>query len=104
VAFSDILGALGNALLLQYACHGSRRQYYAIQSKPAPLSLQLPWVELITASGAFVHSRNVLHGDISCNNVLLDGGCNTKLCDFAGSSIDGLKNVVPAWILNPDLK
>ncbi|KAG4441511.1 hypothetical protein IFR05_003038 [Cadophora sp. M221] len=82
-------GNLGNALILQYACHGSIRQYYASQAKPVSLSLQLRWVEQITASVAFIHSRNVLHGDISCNNVLLDEDLNAKLGDFAGSSMDG---------------
>lgn len=37
---------------------------------------------------AFVHSENILHGDISCNNVFLDENLNAKLGDFAGSSID----------------
>lgn len=82
-------GNLGDALILQYACHGSIRQYFARQTKPVPLSLQLRWVEQIAASIAFIHSKNVLHGDISCNNILLDEGLNAKLCDFAGSSIDG---------------
>jgi serine/threonine protein kinase len=82
-------GNLGDALILQYACYGSIRQYYASQAKSLSLSLQLRWVEQITASVAFIHSRNVLHGDISCNNVLLDEGLNAKLGDFAGSSMDG---------------
>jgi serine/threonine protein kinase len=51
--------------------------------------LQLRWIEQITASVAFVHSKMVLHRDISCNNVFLDKEHNTKLGDFAGSSIDG---------------
>ncbi|KAK0119364.1 hypothetical protein ONS95_010816 [Cadophora gregata] len=82
-------GNLGDALILQYACHGSVRQYYASQAKPVSLSLKLAWVEQITASVAFIHSRNVLHGDISCNNVMLDEDLNAKLGDFAGSSVDG---------------
>jgi serine/threonine protein kinase len=82
-------GSLGDALILQYACHGSIRQYYVTQSKPVPLPLQLRWVEQITASIAFVYAKNGFHGDISCNNVLFDDGFNTRLCDFAGSSIDG---------------
>jgi hypothetical protein len=52
-------GNLGDALILQYACHGSIRQYYASQAKSVSLSLQLRWVEQITASVAFIHSRNV---------------------------------------------
>lgn len=82
-------GNLGDALILQYACHDSIRQYYASQAKSISLSLQLRWVEQITASVAFIHSRNVLHGDISCNNVMLDEDLNVKLGDFAGSLIDG---------------
>lgn len=45
------------------------RQYFARQDKPVPLPQRLRWVEQITASIAFVHSRNVMHGDSSCNNV-----------------------------------
>lgn len=82
-------GNLGDALILQYACNGSIRQYIKRQTKPVPLLQKLHWVEQITASVAFIHSKKVLHGDISCNNVLLDGELNAKLGDFAGSSIDG---------------
>ncbi|KAI9864833.1 MAG: hypothetical protein M1813_002603 [Trichoglossum hirsutum] len=81
-------GSLENALILQYACNGSIRQYFARQTKPVPLSLRLRWVEQITTSIAFVHSKNVMHGDISCNNVFLDKELNAKLGDFAGSAID----------------
>jgi serine/threonine protein kinase len=82
-------GSLEDALILQYACNGSIRQYLATQTRPIPLSLQLRWIEQITASVVFVHSKMVLHEDISCNNVFLDKELNTKLGDFAGSSIDG---------------
>lgn len=80
-------GSLEDALILQYASNGSIRQYLKRQTEPIPLSLRLRWVEQITTSVAFVHSRHVLHGDISCNNVFLDETLNTKHGDFAGSSI-----------------
>lgn len=38
---------------------------------------------------AYIHSRKILHTDIGCHNLLLDQHNNLKLCDFAGSSIDG---------------
>ena len=82
-------GSLEDALILEYACNGSIRQYLARQTMPVPLALQLRWVEQITAAIAFVHSKNVLHGDISCNNVFLNKELKAKLGDFAGSSIDG---------------
>ena len=82
-------GNLGNDIILQYACHGSIRQYFASQTKPVALSLQLGWVEQIAEAVSFIHSKNVLHGDISCNNIFVDHSLNVKLGDFAGSAIDG---------------
>lgn len=81
-------GNMGKSIILQYACHGSIRQYLEIQTKPLALSVQLGWVEQIAEAVAYVHSKNVLHGDISCNNIFIDHGLNVKLGDFAGSAID----------------
>lgn len=36
----------------------------------------------------FIYSRNVFHGNISCNNIFLDDSLNVKLGDFAGSAIN----------------
>jgi serine/threonine protein kinase len=82
-------GALDNALILQFASQSSIRQYFARQ-KQAPFSLRLRWVEQLFDAVGFVHSRSVLHGDISCNNVFLDDNLDVKLGDFAGSAIDDL--------------
>ncbi|ELR08952.1 serine/threonine protein kinase [Pseudogymnoascus destructans 20631-21] len=81
-------GNMGNNIILQYACHGSIRRYLEIQTKPLALSVQLGWVEQIAEAVAFIHSKNVLHGDISCNNIFVDHSLNIKLGDFAGSAID----------------
>ncbi|KAM3422004.1 hypothetical protein BST61_g2380 [Cercospora zeina] len=50
--------------------------------------LELRWVEQLFDAVQFIHSRNVLHGDISCNNIFLDDNLDVKLGDFAGSAID----------------
>ncbi|KAF2738351.1 spindle assembly checkpoint kinase [Polyplosphaeria fusca] len=81
-------GSIGDALILQYASNGSIRQYFASQTGPVPLYLRLRWILQITTSVAFIHTKNIKHGDISCNNVFLDEKLNAKLGDFGGSPID----------------
>jgi serine/threonine protein kinase len=71
----------------QFASQTSIRQYLARQKKQVPLALKLRWVELFDAV-RLTHSRSVLHGDISCNNIFLDDDLNMKPGDFAGSAID----------------
>jgi serine/threonine protein kinase len=57
--------------------------------KPVGLHQAIEW-SCQTAQGlAYIHSRKILHTDIGCHNLLLDQHNNLKLCDFAGSSIDG---------------
>ena len=81
-------GVLENAIILQFASRTSIRQYVANQ-KQVPLSLKLRWIEQLFDAVQFIHSREVLHGDISCNNVFLDEDLNIQLGDFGGSAIDG---------------
>jgi Protein tyrosine and serine/threonine kinase len=88
------IGRVDNALILEYAYNGSIRQYLARQRKPIPLPLKLRWVEQITKVVCFIHSKHVLHGDISCNNIFLDKDLNAKLGDFAGSAIDELPPLI----------
>lgn len=87
-------GALENAVILQFASQTSIRQYVARQKKQVPIALKLRWVEQIFDAVQFVHSRNVLHGDISCNNIFLDDSLDVKLGDFAGSAIDDLPPLI----------
>jgi serine/threonine protein kinase len=87
-------GVLDNAILLQFASQTSIRQYLARQKNEVPLSLRLRWINELFDAVCFIHSRSVLHGDISCNNVFLDENLNVKLGDFAGSAIDSLPALV----------
>jgi serine/threonine protein kinase len=86
-------GVLENAIILQFASQTSIRQYVARQ-KQVPLSVRLRWVEQIFDAVRFIHSRSVLHGDISCNNVFLDVNLDVKIGDFAGSAIDDLPPLI----------
>jgi serine/threonine protein kinase len=57
--------------------------------KPVGLHQVIEW-SCQTAQGlAYIHSRKILHTDIGCHSLLLDQYSDLKLCDFAGSSIDG---------------
>ncbi|KAI9840158.1 MAG: hypothetical protein M1837_001871 [Sclerophora amabilis] len=82
------LGRWNNGLLLEFAHHGCLRQYWAANGRRT-LTLRLLWVQQLVDSIRFLHSKQIFHGDISCNNVFLDADLNMKLGDFAGSSIDG---------------
>jgi serine/threonine protein kinase len=50
-------------------------------------SLEDRWI-LETCKGiAFLHSKEIIHGDIGCQNILIDSDGHAKICDFAGSKI-----------------
>lgn len=80
-------GELNDLVILQFAAHGTVRGY--LRSRPKiPLSVKLRWAEQATEAISILHSKGVLHCDISCNNIFLDKDLNAMVGDFAGSSID----------------
>lgn len=82
-------GSLEASVLLQFAPYGSVRQYLEDpQSKPPTLARKLLWVSQATEAISFLHSKAILHCDISYNNIFLDTDHNALVGDFAGSSID----------------
>lgn len=50
---------------------------------------RIRWVQQITDAVAFIHSVQVIHGDLTCSNVFLTSQLDAKLGDFGGSSLDG---------------
>lgn len=79
----------GQSVVLQFARHGSIRQYQHSHYHDTPLPVKLRWAQQATKAMAFLHSRRVLHCDISCNNIFLDENLDAMVGDFAGSSLDG---------------
>lgn len=52
------------------------------------------WIREFCKGLAFLHENDILHGDIGCQNILLDTDDHIKLCDFAGSKLGDEE----AWI------
>lgn len=74
---------------LEFACNGNLRRFLKRNTKDISIEQRFHWAAQIADVLCFVHSTNVVHGDVSCGNILLDGDLNAKLSDFGGSSLDG---------------
>ncbi|KAH8693320.1 kinase-like domain-containing protein [Phaeosphaeriaceae sp. PMI808] len=75
-------------IILEYAENGSLREYLRM-ARPTSNTLLLRWARQAAQALLSCHKSTILHGDINCSNLFLDGELNLKLGDFAGSSIDG---------------
>lgn len=42
----------------------------------------------------FIHEKDVIHSDLSARQFLVGKGCNIRLSDFGGSSLQGLEAIV----------
>ncbi|KAH6634386.1 kinase-like domain-containing protein [Chaetomium sp. MPI-SDFR-AT-0129] len=86
-------GTVESGIRLQYAPNGDIRAFLTFRPPKQGLEittkLHQRWAMQIAEALAFVHSAGVVHGDLTCHNVFLDGELNAKLADFAGSSLDG---------------
>ncbi|OAA65490.1 Protein kinase-like domain protein [Niveomyces insectorum RCEF 264] len=68
-------------------------------------ALRRRWALQATRGLSALHSANVIHGDLTPRNVLLDADFNVRVADFAGSCIDGARYkicageryLVPGW-------
>jgi len=81
-------GTLDGSVMLRFAPYGTLRQYLACPRHNPTLQTRLQWVEQVTEAIAFIHSKDVIHCDISCNNLFLGVDYSVMVGDFAGSSID----------------
>jgi serine/threonine protein kinase len=78
---------------LERAKYGSLREYFA-DGGTATLAERLVWCRDLARAVEFLHEHGIRHADIGGRNVLLDAARRVRLCDFAGSSIDGEPAIV----------
>jgi serine/threonine protein kinase len=83
----------GSGLVLEHL-ETTLRQRLMQRPPSSKDDLATRWARQTCKGLAFLHQHGVIHGDIGCQNILLDSRDNAKICDFAGSKI-GDKD---AWI------
>jgi serine/threonine protein kinase len=105
---TEILGTLGHhkhiarleavrddGLSFVYYPFGSIRDYYqSLDNNLPPLQDRFRWCHQCIAGIAYIHSKNILHNDISARNVLLSPDMTIKICDFGFSTFGRIAGVL----------
>jgi len=80
IAYGDLWGFLTARLEYLKLSHNDRRKHpgHDVYTRYRELDMVLG----IASGIAYLHSRDVIHGDIKALNVLLDDDLNPLLCDF----------------------
>ncbi|KAI1775336.1 kinase-like domain-containing protein [Hypoxylon cercidicola] len=87
---------IDHTLTLEYMPHGNLREYVEKHGENISTPQKQKWATEAAEGVELLHSKGVIQGDVGPHNFLLDGDLNLKICDFAGSSLDGsLATVVP---------
>jgi serine/threonine protein kinase len=54
-----------------------------------PIQTKVHWLRHAAEGYQYLHTCNIIHGDVGCHNLILTGKGRVKLIDFEGCSIDG---------------
>ncbi|PVH79411.1 kinase-like protein [Cadophora sp. DSE1049] len=82
-----IIGFLGKheeGLLLEHMPNGSAAEYLYNADPQPPIQERLEWALQAAEAVAYIHTKRVIHCDVSAGNLLFDKDLNVKLCDFQG--------------------
>lgn len=77
-----------------YLRHGNVREYLQKHNNDLNGQIRDEWIKNAIEAVATIHTHGVVHSDISPRNFLVADDFSIKLCDFAGSSINGLEPLV----------
>ena len=72
----------GLRVLLMELMDENLTHYLENSSQPIPYRIQLNFCHDISKAISFLHSKNIIHRDLSSNNVLLIGNVKAKVTDF----------------------
>lgn len=93
---TKFIAARPNEIVLERLQYPLRKRLLDLRKtneRPAMQTL-LRWAQQIAQAFHHIHSCGVMQVDIGTYNVLLDWNDDVKLCDFAGSSLDGSEPTV----------
>lgn len=81
-------------LCFEYYPLGSLRSYYqSMSSNPPPLNQRIRWCHQLAEGVEYIHSKNIIHNDITAANVLLSSSLDIKICDFGFSTFVGEEQI-----------
>ncbi|KAJ5951514.1 uncharacterized protein N7479_009927 [Penicillium vulpinum] len=72
---------------LKYMENGSLLKWLRQPTAEITIGLQVKWFHQLATGLAHIHNHRVIHGDISCRNILMDKDLNVVLADFGHSSM-----------------
>lgn len=84
----QLLWASETGLCFEYHPFRSIRHYYRHNEFPAATQ-RYRWCHQLVSGFAYIHSKNIIHHDISTRNVLLSSGLNVQICDFGSATLQG---------------
>jgi serine/threonine protein kinase len=77
-------------LCFEYYPLGSLRSYYrSVSPDSPPLNHRVRWCHQLAEGIEYVHSKNIIHNDITAANVLLSSSLDIKICDFGFANFVG---------------
>ncbi|KAJ6133438.1 hypothetical protein N7471_008653 [Penicillium samsonianum] len=66
-----------------------RRILKSASESPIPLATKLRWAQEAADGLSYIHSKEIIHADVGCHNLIVNSACHIKFIDFGGSGIDG---------------
>ena len=85
---------VGHVLTLEYMPNGDLKDYVRKHQQEISMSQRQNWVLEVIEGAKLLHSHNVIQDDVGPHDSLLDVDLSLKICDFDGSSSDGLQATV----------
>ena len=82
------IGTSEQGLFLEYHSFRSIRYYYKQYGLPC-LGQRYRWCHEAVSGFAYIHSKNLVHHDISARNILVSSDLEIKICDFGSASPAG---------------
>lgn len=79
----------GQPVLLTELMDGNLTTFLETSQSPVPYRIQVNFCHDISLALSFLHSNNIVHRDLSSNNVLLIGTIKAKVSDFGMAKVYG---------------